>query len=130
MATQSKPTGKAAVTKPTTQEAKAPEAKAENVSKGSAFKLEDGIEIPSRQIAVNKYPFKEMKVGVSFRAPANGLLSKEVATKLGRSVGSAASRYGKTAGKRFTTRVLADDAAVKAKGKDVYFVRCWRIDEK
>lgn len=108
------PTGKGALTKATTE--------AKPQADGTAeFKLEDGVEIPSRQTAVNKYPFREMAVGQSFRAPKEGVLDKAAATKLGRSIGSAASRFGKASGKKFTTRVIAE-------GKG-FFVRCWRIGE-
>jgi len=109
------PTGKGALTKNTTQAKTTEAAPAE-------FKLEDGVAIPSRQTAVNKYPFRDMAVGQSFRAPLEGVLNKEAATKLGRSIGSAASRFGKASGKKFTTRTMTE-------GKG-FFVRCWRIDEE
>ncbi len=116
--------GKSALTAKTA----APKAAAPATPPETEFKLEGGIAIPARQTAVNKYPFRHMEVDAkgdgkaknTFRAPTTGTLDKEAATKLGRSIGSAASRFAKDAGKKFTTRVLQEGEG--------FYVRCWRVE--
>lgn len=120
MATAKKPAapaGKKAMTSATAAKDKPTKASTGHV-------LETGIAVPSRQTAVNKYPFRDMEIGQTFREPVEGVLDKGAATKLGRSIGSAASRYAKGTPKKFTTRVLsADDGSG-------WYVRCWRIEPK
>lgn len=113
-------TGKAAVTQKTAAEAP----KDEKVQAG--YPIEDGVEVPSKRTIASKYPFADMAVGQSFRTPLAGeekALGKTEASKVARSLGSAASRYGTNNGKKFTTRVMKEEAPATG-----YFIRCWRLN--
>ncbi len=83
------------------------------------FEIEKGVPIPAARPAGkggrdSKYPFRELETGDSFVVPINGDAAE--ARRLRVNLMTRCNKYGKSMGRRFTTRLVPEG------------VRVWRVE--